>query len=165
MSKRLANLRVELAEHVSFRTIVAYFLCQHEKSANGETAQLTSIPGRFRLTWIGDREYCSSSTFNCGASNLGACLPDDLSGMQEFWTTGRWIILPPRDVRELTIVPFVGDCIGNKGGEIQTIEAAGGCTICRKVLAISTSIHGPMVMSEHSRWKVKHGLHVVSENT
>lgn len=116
------------------------------------------------MAWISDGEDGSSSTFNGCTSNLSARLPDDLSGVQEFWTTDGWRILAPRDVRQLAIVPLLGDSIADDGCEIQAVEVAGGCTICRKVLAISTAIHGPGVTSVQSRSKVEFDLHVVCEN-
>lgn len=64
--------------------------------------KLTSIP----RSHAEDR---TSGTLDCGTSNLVAALPDNLGGMQEFGTTGRWAILTPRNGREFTIVPFLGD--------------------------------------------------------
>jgi len=70
-SDGLADLGVELAKNIAFRTIIAY-----------------SIPGRLGLAWIRDREDCSSGTFNRCTSNLSARLPDYLSGVQKLRTTG-----------------------------------------------------------------------------
>lgn len=115
MSERLADLGVELAKHVSLRTVVA-----------------DSIPGSHA-------EDCTGGTLDGGTSNLVAALPDDLSCMQEFGTTGRWIIYTPRDGREFAIVPFLGDGPLNERGKIQATGV--GRTVRSKVLAIFTAIH------------------------
>lgn len=115
MSERRADLGVELAKDVSLRTVVA-----------------NSIPG-------GHAEDCTGGTLDCGTSNLVAALPDDLSCMQEFGTTGRWVILTEGNGRKFAIVPFLGDGPLNERGKIQAARV--GRTVCSKVLAIFTAIH------------------------
>jgi hypothetical protein len=117
--------------------------------------KLTSIPG-------GHAEDCTGGTLDGGTSNLVAALPDDLSCMQEFGTTGRWVILTEGNGRKFAIVPFLGDGPLNERGKIQA--ASVGRTVCSKVLAIFTAIHIPVSMLIKPCEKMGMNLHVVCED-
>lgn len=78
------------------------------------------------------------------AANVGGALPQNLRQVQELGDSlALWAVYSPRHVGSLTVVPHVGDGIGERRGEITGVNVA-TLLIGGEVLAVSPITLSPM---------------------